>query len=195
MTTDDQLLETVSREHSLILSGAMRTFARLGYGACTEEDIIEAAGVSPEAFAREFGDKYAVFNALEEMFAFALTQAMHSSENGDESPTAEDLLDAYLRWITIWRDVALMMWTDPTRPYSRKSDSRDSSLAEFRTVIGRISQANGQYPLDPLLVNGLAGATREISLTMLQTKKTTPEDIERARLTIDTIVRRTLCPL
>lgn len=189
----DEDSRMVNRDRTLILNGAARVFGKLGYGNCTEVDIIAEAGVTPEVFASEFGSKLAVFNAVEEMFNFSLTQAVRGSLEVDGSASLEDLLDAYLRWITVWRDLAHTMWADPSRPYSNKSrDTRDSAVIEFTAVLERIPEVKGTHLLDPVLILGLVGAIREISLAMLRGAQTNGIDIDRAHQAIEMIVRGTL---
>lgn len=178
-----------------ILAGAGRAFGRLGYGACRVEDIIESAGVSRATFYKFFDSKERVFDAIEEAFEFSFIHAMQSVDDPRLSPSerAEEYLDTYLRWMVGWREVARVMWTDPTRPRAGSvPEARNAAFRGFVDLIAELTTGMGAPTADPLVYRGLLGAIGEIGLAVVESPRTSDADLLRARRAIIRIVAATL---
>ncbi len=174
-----------------ILDGAGRAFGRLGYGACRVEDIIEEAGVSRATFYKFFDGKEQVFEAVDEAFSFSFMHAMGAALDPemDARDQAEALLDAYLRWISGWRELARTIWTDPTRPNAHTMrDARDEAFAAYIQVTRDLCNADGAPEVDELVYRGLLAAISEIGIWLTEKPRHSEKDLIRARAAIAHLV-------
>ncbi len=171
----------------VILVGAGRVFGRLGYAATRVEDILLESNVSRATFYKYFDDKEAVFTAIEEAMSFSFMQAMDSVE-ADRLAAPEqvaEFLDTYLRWVLGWREVARVMWTDPTRPRAGDViEARGSSHRVFLQLLLKLAAEMGFDTDDTLRYRGLIGATSEIAQALIESPRVSDRDIARARNTI-----------
>lgn len=176
---------------TLILAGAGRAFGRLGYGECRVEDIIEDAGVSRGTFYKFFDSKQAVFAEIEQAFELSFVQSVQGVNSETLTPweSAEAYIDAYLRWLAVWRDVARTLWTDPTRPNAETvKAARIDAFQAFVGLIAGLASDAGLQEDDPLLYRGVLGGVSEIGLTVIEMPKVTDADLLRARNAIIRIV-------
>lgn len=174
-----------------ILDGAGRAFGRLGYGACRVEDIIEEAGVSRATFYKCFAGKEDVFEAVDEAFSFSFMHSMSTALDPEMSARdqAEALLDAYLRWISGWRELARTIWTDPTRPNAHTMrDAREEAFAHYIRVTSDLCNADGAPQVDELVYRGLLAAISEVGLWLTEKPRLSEKDIARARAAIAHLV-------
>ncbi len=180
-----------------ILAGAGRAFGRLGYGTCRVEDIIEEAGVSRGTFYKFFDSKEAVFESIEQAFDLSFVQAMQSVDDPRLSPQAraEAYLDAYLRWIVGWRDLARTMWTDPTRPGAETLNQvRNDALTAFIGLVAGLVNDMGIPEADPMIYRGILGAVSEIGMSVVEQPRLTDNELIRARKAIIHIITASLTP-
>lgn len=180
-----------------ILAGAGRAFGRLGYGTCRVEDIIEEAGVSRGTFYKFFDSKEAVFDSIEQAFDLSFVQAMQSVDDPRLSPQAraEAYLDAYLRWIVGWRDLARTMWTDPTRPGAETLNQvRNDALTAFIGLVAGLVNDMGIPEADPMIYRGILGAVSEIGMSVVEQPRLTDNELIRARKAIIHIITASLTP-
>ncbi len=174
-----------------ILAGAGRAFGRLGYGTCRVEDIIEDAGVSRGTYYKFFDSKEAAFDEIEQSFEQSFVQSMEGVFDPDAEPwqQADALVDSYLRWISGWRDVARVLWQDPSRP---RADSVKQARADafniFVDVIGGLVTGMGMEGGNPLIYRGMLGAISEIGLYVIELPEVTEENLQEARKAIIQIV-------
>ncbi len=188
----------MANNRNAILEGAAAAFGRLGYGSCRVEDIIEAAGISRATFYKVFDNKEQVFEAVEGAFNLSFVSAIHGALRPDLPPIeqAEELLDAYLRWVSGWRVLARTMWTDPTRPQAQSlRATREAAFQDFIEVLAGLTVAQGAAPADPYLYRGLIAAISEIALALIEKPRLTENDLLRARRAIIHMVTATLSPL
>lgn len=172
-----------------ILSGAGRAFGRLGYGSCRVEDILDEANVSRGTFYKFFDSKEDVFDQIEQAFELSFVQAIEGvlNDGHDPAPRAEALIDAYLRWIAGWRDVARMLWTDPSRPRAESlNEARADAFNAFLQVIAELVTDAGAEPQNPMLYRGMLGAISEIGMYVIELPNATTSDLHEAR---DAIIR------
>ncbi len=180
-----------------ILAGAGRAFGRLGYGTCRVEDIIDEAGVSRGTFYKFFESKEAVFDEIEQAFELSFVHSMEGAyqPGADPGHQAEELVDAYLRWIAGWRDVARMLWNDPTRPRAHTLDeARANAFNEFIVGIHHLVTEAGITDVDPLIYRGILGAIGEIGLHVIELPRVSSDDLANARRAILQIVAGSLSP-
>ena len=180
-----------------ILAGAGRAFGRLGYGTCRVEDIIEEAGISRGTFYKFFDSKEAVFESIEQAFALSFVQAMQSVDDPRLTPQAraEAYLDAYLRWIVGWRDLARTMWTDPTRPGAENLNAvRNAALTSFIGLVAGLVNDMGIPEADPMIYRGILGAVSEIGMSVVEQARLTDDELVRARKAIIHIITASLAP-
>lgn len=174
-----------------ILAGAGRAFGQLGYGTCRVEDIIEEAGVSRGTYYKFFDSKEAVFDEIEQAFELSFVQSMEGVVTPDMEPwdQATALLDGYLRWIAGWRDIARMLWTDPTRPRAQSvNESRANAFNVFIGVIGELATGAGVEDGNPLVFRGILGAISEIGLHVVELPRVGEAELRDAREAILQIV-------
>ncbi|MDQ1306171.1 MAG: hypothetical protein QG671_2003 [Actinomycetota bacterium] len=180
-----------------ILAGAGRAFGRIGYGTCRVEDIIEEAGISRGTFYKFFDSKEAVFESIEQAFDLSFVQAMQSVDDPRLSPQAraEAYLDAYLRWIVGWRDLARTMWTDPTRPGAETLNQvRNDALTAFIGLVAGLVNDMGIPEADPMIYRGILGAVSEIGMSVVEQPRLTDDELIRARKAIIHIITASLTP-
>lgn len=168
----------------VILVGAGRVFGRLGYAATRVEDILLESDVSRATFYKYFDDKEAVFTAIEEAMSFSFIQAMEGVDT-DRLPAPEqaaEYLDTYLRWVLGWREVARIMWTDPTRPRAGDViEARGSSHRVFLELLLSLAAEMGFDTADPFRYRGLLGAVSEIAQALIESPRVSDQDVARAR--------------
>ncbi len=185
----------VADNRNAILEGAGSAFARLGYGACRVEDIIEDAGVSRATFYKFFDSKEQVFDTVEDAFYLSFVTAIQGAIRPDLSPAeqADALLEAYLRWITGWRVLARTLWTDATRPRAQTlRDTREAAFKDFVDAIADLNVARGAPPADPFVSRGIIAAISEIGMALTEMPRVTEKDIQRARAAIIHMIVATL---
>lgn len=174
-----------------IIAGAGRAFGRLGYGTCRVEDIIEDAGVSRGTFYKFFDSKEAVFDEIEQAFEVSFVQSIQGAFDSSEEPLeqANGLIDGYLRWISGWRDVARVLWQDPSRPRADSvKEARADAFNIFVDVIGGLVLGMGMEGGSPLIYRGMLGAISEIGLYVIELPKVSEDDLREARDAIIQIV-------
>ena len=180
-----------------IIAGAGRAFGRLGYGTCRVEDIIEDAGVSRGTFYKFFDSKEAVFDEIEQAFEVSFVQSMQGAFDSSAEPLeqANSLIDGYLRWISGWRDVARVLWQDPSRPRADSvKEARADAFNIFVDVIGGLVLGMGMEGGSPLIYRGMLGAISEIGLYVIELPKVSEDDLREARDAIIQIVVGSLSP-
>lgn len=180
-----------------ILAGAGRAFGKLGYGTCRVEDIIEEAGVSRGTFYKFFDSKEAVFDEIEQAFELSFVHSMEGVFDPDAQPwhQAEALIDGYLRWIAGWRDVARMLWTDPTRPRAETlNETRANAFNAFIAMIGQMVAGTHAAGANPLVYRGILGAISEIGLYVIELPRVTDAELKKARDAIIQVVVGSLSP-
>lgn len=174
-----------------ILAGAGRAFGRHGYGACRVEDIIEEAGVSRGTFYKFFDSKEAVFDEIEQAFELSFVHAMQSAVAAGGEPWEQGvaLIDAYLRWLAGWREIARVLWADPSRPrVDSVSVSRAQAFEEFAALLAALGDSSGDHAGTPLVFRGLLGAVSEIGLYVIEQPRVGDEELQQARAAILQIV-------
>jgi AcrR family transcriptional regulator len=174
-----------------ILAGAGRAFGQRGYGACRVEDIIEEAGVSRVTFYKFFDSKESVFDEIEQAFELSFVHAMQASVVDDAEPWEQGvaLIDAYLRWLAGWREVARVLWGDPSRPrVDSVSVSRAHAFEEFASLLAALADGSADHSETPLVFRGLLGAVSEIGLYVIERPRVGDEELRCARAAILQIV-------
>lgn len=172
-----------------ILAGAGRAFGRIGYGPCRVEDIIEEAGVSRATFYKCFTSKEDVFDAIEQAFESSFVQAMEGLDSPELTAheRAIGYVDAYLTWLAGWRDVARVLWSDPTRPHAASvAQARQEAFRVFVDLIAELAVDSGLPPDDPLIYRGILAGISEIGLSVIELPHVTDRDLTVAR---DAILR------
>lgn len=180
-----------------ILAGAGRAFGRIGYGPCRVEDIIEEAGVSRATFYKCFTSKEDVFDAIEQAFELSFVQAMQGLDSAELSSheRAVGYVDAYLRWLSGWRDVARVLWSDPTRPNAASvAQARQEAFRVFVDLIADLAVESGLPSEEPLIYRGILGGISEIGLSVIELPHVTDRDLTVARDAILRLVVGVLTP-
>jgi hypothetical protein len=122
---------------------------------------------------------------------------MQSVDDPRLSPQAraEAYLDAYLRWIVGWRDLARTMWTDPTRPGAETLNQvRNDALTAFIGLVAGLVNDMGIPEADPMIYRGILGAVSEIGMSVVEQPRLTDNELIRARKAIIHIITASLTP-
>lgn len=175
-----------------ILDGAVQAFGEHGYGSTRVEDILAAAGVSRATFYKSFSSKEEVFDAIEDSFQLSFVQAVGAVFNDQTLEPAERAaaaIDAYLRWLVGWRQLAQVMWHDPTRPRAGSvTETRQQAFDAFTQGMQGLATELGLPEVDELVYLGIVGAISEIGGWLVELPRVRDEHLERARAAIVVIV-------
>src|SRR5207248_1826036 len=106
--TESPLTERQWVRHGELLEAARRVFERDGYHAATVSSIVQMAGLSQGAFYLYFGDKKAVFAALQEEMATLLRRRIYWATRNQSDPASRltagltayfEFYDEYRNWM------------------------------------------------------------------------------------------------
>src|SRR5438132_634757 len=91
--TESPLTERQWVRRGELLEAARRVFERDGYHAATVSSIVQMAGLSQGAFYLYFGDKKAVFAALQEEMATLLRRRIYWATRNQSDPASRLRID------------------------------------------------------------------------------------------------------
>jgi AcrR family transcriptional regulator len=177
-----QLGELAAR--GMILQGAMRVFADMGFRAASVEDVLVAAGVSRRTFYRLYKSKDEVAAALYQVGTGALVEACKAAVRQESDPTRqlERCIDAHLENARQFGRLVFVL--------GGEAQSHDSPLYARRmevhdTLVAALVSGAAKKGIDPLVFHALIIALEGVTRIMLQEgdegRRVTDAAIERVR--------------
>lgn len=135
-----------------LLEAARQLFVSQGFAATSTPAIVEAAGVTRGALYHHFKDKEAIFRAVVEAEAEAVSQAIDAADMPDTSPLDQLLAgaNAYIQAMRNEGRVRLLLLEGPTvlgRDVMREIEDRHGD-ANLRTGLDAALTAAGRGDLD-----------------------------------------------
>jgi AcrR family transcriptional regulator len=177
-----QLGEFAAR--GMILQGAMRVFAEMGFRAASVEHVLVAAGVSRRTFYRLYKSKEEVGAALYHMGTSALVESCRAAirQETDPNKQLEKCIDAHLENSRHFGRLVFLLGGEAQSHgsllYARRMEVHE-------TIVGLLVGGAATKGVDPLVYHALVIALEGITRIMLQEgdegRRVTDAAIERVR--------------
>jgi AcrR family transcriptional regulator len=177
-----QLGEIAAR--GMILQGAMRVFADMGFRAASVKDVLVAAGVARRTFYRLYGSKDEVGAALYEAGAATLVHACTAAvrQEADPARQLERCIDAHLENA---RQFGRLVFVLGGEAQSHDSPLFARRVEVHRTLVATLVTGAAKKAVDPLVFHALIIALEGITRIMLQEgdegRRVTDAAIDRVR--------------